>query len=255
VRVIPVIDLKQGRVVRAVGGKREAYRPVKSVVADGCSAASIAAGLVERVGASEAYLADLDAIAGAEPAWDEYRQIGDAGLELWVDAGIGDRARAGRLVGYQRQGTPLYRVIVGLESVPGPRQLSSIANRIGRDRLTLSLDLMEGWPLVSSAGWRAWSAPQIGDFAVEIGIRRIIVLDLARVGQGQGTGTEALCRRLHQAHPALELIAGGGVSRLDEIEALSELGCSAVLIGSALHDGRLTAKQLHAAGLLRSGTE
>jgi phosphoribosylformimino-5-aminoimidazole carboxamide ribotide isomerase len=66
------------------------------------------------------------------------------------------------------------------------------------------------------------------------------VLDLARVGEGGGTGTEELCARLASAHPEVELIAGGGVRGIADVRRLGEAGVAAVLVASALHEGRLT---------------
>ena len=249
-RVIPVIDLKSGVVVRAIGGQRDAYQPVRSVLSSDASPRSVAIGLAQRLGAGEAYVADLDAIAGAEPAWDLYQQIADTGLRLWVDAGVSTVKRARQLVRHQIDGRPLHRVILGLESAPNPAALASIAGEVDVERLAFSLDLFLGRPLHGSTSWHGRSAAQSVQSAMEVGIGHVIVLDLARVGQGGGTGTQALCDQLHRSYPDVELIAGGGVNRLAQIEELSKVGCDAVLIGSALHDGRLTAKQLHAAGLL-----
>lgn len=249
-RVIPVIDLKSGTVVRAVGGKREVYQPVQSVISEDASPESVAAGLANRLGAREVYVADLDAIAGGEPAWDLYATIADAGLRLWVDAGIDGVDRAQKLARYRMAGEPLHGVIVGLESLAGPRALTEIADRVNVETLVFSLDLYLGRPLHGAADSHWGFAAQAAQSAIESGIRRIIVLDLARVGMGGGTGTESLCRQLHEAYPAVELISGGGLSSLRHIEKQSTVGCRGVLVGSALHDGRLTAEQLHESGLL-----
>src|SRR5438445_13047765 len=79
--------------------------------------------------------------------------------------------------------------------------------------------------------------------AVQLGIRRLLVLDLARVGTGGGTGTEALCKELLQRHPEIELAAGGGVRAQQDLRSLKEGGIAAVLAASALHDGRLQPEQ------------
>ena len=93
-RVIPVIDLKGGLVVRGVAGERSRYRPVVSVLGPDPSPGSIAAAFAAVLGLGEVYVADLDAIAGREPDWAAYEQIAAAGLRLWVDAGIGEAGRA-----------------------------------------------------------------------------------------------------------------------------------------------------------------
>ena len=68
--IIPAVDLQQGLVVRAVAGRRHAYRPLRSrLAADPASERGPRA--QRRVwDFAELYVADLDAIAGTEPAWD-----------------------------------------------------------------------------------------------------------------------------------------------------------------------------------------
>ena len=80
--------------------------------------------------------------------------------------------------------------------------------------------------------------------ALEFGVRRILLLDLTRVGSGSGVGTLPLLEALAALHPELDITIGGGVSGIDELTALKETAASAVLIGSALHDGRIGAAEL-----------
>ena len=72
-----------------------------------------------------------------------------------------------------------------------------------------------------------------------MGVRALIVLDLARVGTGTGTGTEPLLRAIRDEFPGVDLIAGGGVRTWADVDRLSEAGASGVLVASAIHDGTL----------------
>jgi phosphoribosylformimino-5-aminoimidazole carboxamide ribotide isomerase len=85
--------------------------------------------------------------------------------------------------------------------------------------------------------------------AVGLGVRRLLVLDLARVGGGAGTGTDALCARLAAAYPEVEVSAGGGVRGVANLRRLRDCGLRAALVASALHDGSLTAADLRAPGV------
>ena len=67
----------------------------------------------------------------------------------------------------------------------------------------------------------------------------MIVLDLARVGTGTGSGTEALLNQLRALQPAVELIGGGGVRGAADLRRLTAAGYDRVLVASALHDGNL----------------
>ena len=63
-RLIPVMDLLDGRVVQAIKGEREQYKPVKSVLCDTSEPVDVARAFRDQLGLSEIYIADLDAIMG-----------------------------------------------------------------------------------------------------------------------------------------------------------------------------------------------
>lgn len=238
-RIVPVIDLEAGQVVHAVAGRRAEYRPVRSALASDARPQSIACAF-RGLGFSEAYVADLDAIAGREPAWDVYGEIADSGLELLVDAGVADEQRARQLAEFRlADGRELAGVIIGLESIASPAALSACLAAISTQRLIFSLDLRDGQPLACAPQWKHLPAEQIAAVVVTAGVERMIVLDVASVGMGQGCGTHELCRHLRDAYPQLELIAGGGVSDRNDLDSLAQAGCNAVLIASALHSGTL----------------
>jgi len=239
-RIIPVMDLQGGLVVRGVGGRRHEYRPVAGVLADSPQPGAIARAYAQELGFERTYVADLDAIAGGEPDWDAYRQIVAAGLAPWIDAGLATVAAAESLIGFfDKQNCP-GAVVAGLETMPDAQRLAWVLAAVGADRLVFSLDLKNAAPLAGAGPWRGKTPEEIAMDAFEIGVRRMIVLDLARVGEGGGVGTEALCSRLRAAGPRdLQLIGGGGVRCLDDVQGLIMAGCNAVLVASALHDGRI----------------
>jgi phosphoribosylformimino-5-aminoimidazole carboxamide ribotide isomerase len=238
VRIVPVIDLMGGRVVRGVGGRRHEYQPIRSVLTDRTDPASLARAFVV-LGLPQAYVADLDAIAGAEPDWQAYGRMAECGSELWIDAGLADGEHARRMASFAVAGAPLSGIVAGLESLPSAAVLAEILQAVGPARLIFSLDLKRGEPIVRAPQWQGSSAAQVASAAIDLGVRRLIVLDLAGVGMGQGVSTLALCRELRDANPDLEIIAGGGVRGVHDVRALQAAGCSAALVASALHDGRI----------------
>jgi phosphoribosylformimino-5-aminoimidazole carboxamide ribotide isomerase len=245
-RVIPVIDLMGGLVVRGVGGQRHLYRPIQSILAERPLPADIGRAFVRDLNLHEVYVADLDAIAGGEPAWQTYRELAECGLELWVDAGIGTAEQAQRLSNFSAAGRELAGVIVGLESIEGPLALEQVLEIAGPGRVVFSLDLKAGAPLARWPAWQAGDPRQVAAEVIDRGVPRMIVLDLAGVGMDAGVAALALCRQLRQKYPQLELISGGGVRGRQDLQALTEAGCNAALVASALHDGRLTAGDLAA---------
>ena len=228
-RIVGVIDLMGGVVVRAVAGRREAYRPIVSPLCAGSAPLEVAEALLA-LGVRELYIADLDAIAGADPSWAVLESLARLNVPLWVDAGVCDESRAARLV---RLGVAY--VVTGLESLPDPETLGLLVDRFG-DRVVFSLDLRESRPL---GGWSSPDPFEIAERAIRHGVRRILVLDLARVGVHGGPGTADLCARLVADHPDVEISAGGGIRGRADLEHLRTLGVAAVLVASALHDGNL----------------
>lgn len=242
-RILPVLDLKQGVVVRGVAGRRSEYRPIVSSLVSGAAPRDVAAALADTFALTNFYLADLDAIAGAEPAWDVYDSLLNDGHRLWVDAGVQSRQRAEQLAQFGGGTIPLDAVVVGLESLPAADLLDECLEVCGGRRLVFSLDLKSGQPLAGT-GWNGSSALEIAAEVVRRGVQRMIVLDLAQVGMDGGVGTLDLCGELHQRHPEVKIIAGGGVRGLDDLRHVAAAGCRGVLTASALHDGRLTRADL-----------
>jgi phosphoribosylformimino-5-aminoimidazole carboxamide ribotide isomerase len=245
--VIPVLDLEGGLVVRGVAGRRADYRPVISRLTPSAAPLAVAEAIRQHFSLSLLYLADLDAIAGLPASLSTYRDLQSRGFRLWVDAGVRDGRQALLLAE-----TGLAGAVVGLETVSGPTALADMVDRLGADRVLFSLDLKDGRPLGDLGPWQETEAAGIASRAAAAGVRRMIVLDLARVGMGDGTGTEDLCRQLARAHPHVELIAGGGIRTVADLRRLEDCGVRAALVASALHDGRLTADDLRSCGPSRS---
>jgi phosphoribosylformimino-5-aminoimidazole carboxamide ribotide isomerase len=245
-RVVIVLDVMHGEVVRGVGGRRSEYRPIVSRLVASSRPLDVAAALASHFDCREFYVADLDAILGGEPAWSMYAALRQQGFRLWVDAGIRQMTRACQLAD-----AGIDRIVVGLETVAGPTELAAMVRAFG-ERIVFSLDLHQGRPIGKLDTWPsrdrkgAVSAAEIATQAVSLGVRRLLVLDLAHVGGGDGTGTRDLCARLCAKYPEVEISAGGGVRHRGDLEELRNCGVQAALVASALHDGRLCREDLRA---------
>jgi phosphoribosylformimino-5-aminoimidazole carboxamide ribotide isomerase len=240
-RVVGVLDLMGGVVVRGVGGRREHYLPVVSGLCPSAEPLAVATALRDRFGINELYLADLDAIAGAAPAMAVYARLKSADFPLWVDAGLRQEHQ-----GRELADAGIDAVVAGLETLAGPDVLAALVKGLG-SRVVFSLDLRGGIPLRKALPRGVWAATDpwgIATEAIARGVNRLLVLDLARVGMGQGTGTEQLCARLAATSPGVELAAGGGVRGPDDLRRLQQAGVTVVLLASALYDGRLTRDDL-----------
>ena len=232
-RIIPVLDILHGQVVRGIAGRRDEYRRIVSKWTQSAEPLALADALRNHFGFRDFYLADLDAIAGQSPHFDTYSQLQQIGIHLMIDAGVRLERDALEVL---ESGVDC---ILGLETIPGPALLRILASSGLAARIVFSLDLKCGAALGDLSSWGATDPWAIVSQAVQAGIQRVIVLDLARVGMGQGVGTEAICSRIKHSHAHVQVITGGGVNGKADLERLEACGIDAVLVASALHDGRL----------------
>jgi len=220
-RIIPVIDLMGGVVVRAVAGRRHEYRPILSPLVDSADPSHVAERLLAASRAKELYVADLDAITTGNPVEPRVRDFLDAvGVELLFDGGFRTAEAASAI-------NPPIRPVIASETFGAPVRAFN--------RSAYSIDLRNGAVVSDSVA----TALELAASAVAVGFESLIVLDLANVGTDTGPGTLPLVRELRTRYPRLELIAGGGVRDHDDLARLADAGADAALVASALHAGRL----------------
>jgi phosphoribosylformimino-5-aminoimidazole carboxamide ribotide isomerase len=237
-RVVPVIDLKDGTAVHAVRGERERYRPVRSTLAgDEGDPLAVARAFRSALGLDELYVADLDAIGGTG---EHDACVGALASEarVLVDAGVSEPARARALLDLGA-----HRVIVGTETLSGPAALDRLLAELPAGALILSVDLRHGRALSPHPQLAGLAALDAVAHLHRTGLREAIVLDLARVGSGAGPDV-ALIADIHEAFPDLELLAGGGVRDVEDLRALDAAGAAGALVATALHSGVIGPREL-----------
>ena len=200
-RIVPVLDLQRGVVVHARRGDRAGYAPLRSPLVDGAEPVAVARALCAHAGSDRLYVADLDAIAGA-PADVETLQRLAAVAELWVDAGATTAARAAAL-----DSAGVARNVIGTESLSDAgdpdasrRAGAGAERRPARRRADLA----------AAASSPAAAPSAAVALARELGVRELLVIDLARVGSRAGPPLEAVAT-LAAALPGVDVYAGGGV--------------------------------------------
>jgi phosphoribosylformimino-5-aminoimidazole carboxamide ribotide isomerase len=243
-KVVPTLDLKAGSVVRAVAGQRDVYHPIESRLIEGSDPIAFGRAFADKFGLRHAYVADLDAIDGADPAWDIYVGLIGCGLSLWIDAGLSDQARIEQMVEFADDHSTVRGIIFGLESVPHIDTVVAGLRLAGPQRFIFSLDMKDGRPLARSEDWNGKIAANIARAVIEAGVQQILLIDLATVGMHGGCGTERLCRILHRKYPQVKFYAGGGIRGASDLEWLARHGCSAAVVSSSLHDGWLQPEDL-----------
>jgi phosphoribosylformimino-5-aminoimidazole carboxamide ribotide isomerase len=257
-RVIPVIDVMNGVVVRAVGGRREEYRPLVSRLTDSTDPVEVAPALLDRTGSDILYVADLDAITRRVPS-EVSARLADAFPDVWVwaDIGLRDGEDARRFPEWRRRETrwPWRRwelrrnllPVMGTETLEGEKAAGRVGGRFAPN-VVVSLDLRDGLVLGYSEDWRkVWGVDGAGDIDRMVDALRMmtaadqfIVLDLSDVGSGNGATTDYWLKRIKCGRPELAVVGGGGVRTWTDIDRLARCHVDGVLVASALHDGTLT---------------
>ena len=240
-RVIPVIDLKSGAAVHAVRGDRERYRPLRSEVVAGSDPVEVTRAVRDAFGLDELYVADLDAIAGG-PAHREVVAALAGQARVMVDAGTAEAGTVAELLGLGAA-----RVVIGTETLAGEAALGRLRAELPDAPLVLSLDLRAGRVLSPDPELARLAPREALARLARFGVHEAIVLDLARVGSGQGPDV-ALVRTLRARVPELELLAGGGVRDAADLRALAGAGAAGALVATALHRGAIERDELRRLG-------
>jgi phosphoribosylformimino-5-aminoimidazole carboxamide ribotide isomerase len=237
-QVVPVIDLKSGRVVHAVGGRRDQYQPLDSPLIPS-HVPLVVAHAFQKLGYTSLYIADLDSIQQGEQFgnWSILAQLLDLPLQLWVDVGPRTAAAVDRLRNLRSAaGRRVDRLIVGLENVASPALLPDLAQAAGPNAV-FSLDLADNRPVTPTADWNGLSDRAIARLAVAAGFRRLLLLDVRRVGVGEGPTSSVLKDSLGAEFPDVEWSLGGGVRQASDLDRLRLLGFQHVLVSTAIHRG------------------
>lgn len=238
-----MIDLLNNQAVHAVKGERKYYKPVVSVLCNSSNPLEIARGVRDRLGLNEIYIADLDAIQDSIQT--NHRDLIERltsceKIHVLLDAGISD---AGQARDWLNKG--VYKVIIGTETLEKLEALKEIPPNVDPARLIFSLDCRNGKILSKCSGLSALSPIKALEYLHSSGWQEIILLDLARVGSGQGAD-HSLITEAQASFPELTLLVGGGIKGPEELNRLQSLGIRGALVATALHDGTIGAQHIPA---------
>jgi len=242
-KVIPVIDVLNGIAVHGIRGERERYQTLKSTLCRSADPLDIAL-TFESLGFNRLYLADLDAILGKSANFDVYRQImTQTRLDLMVDAGTADITKAEEVLA-----TEVSKIVIGSETLSSLDFLGQAVKAFGEDKIVVSIDQKEGKLLSISEAIASMDTVSFAQKLASLGVQQIILLDLDRVGTEHGINL-ALLRSVLEKTGA-EVLIGGGIRSLQELEELRKLGVSGALVATILHNGKLTVDELKSASFL-----
>ncbi len=234
--IFPAIDLYGGQAVRLYQGdynQMTVYDPVPLHTVEKFEAA----------GATHLHLVDLEGAKTGQttnlPAIEEI--TAHTGLFVEVGGGIRSMDTVRR---YLDAGVS--RVILGTAAVTDP-EFTARAVEVYGDKIAVGADLkdgkvaIKGWLETSQDGWQTFF-----DRMEQLGVQTVICTDISRDGAMQGTN-RALYRTL-AARYAMDIIASGGVSSLEDIRALNAAGVAGAIIGKAYYTGAIDLAQAIALG-------
>jgi|SRR6185437_595742 len=232
--IIPAIDIIDGKCVRLTQGdysQKKIYneRPLEVARA------------FEDAGLRRLHLVDLDgARVGSVKNWKVLEMLaGKTGLIIDFGGGIKTVADVDIVF---NSGAAL-ATIGSLAVKDGPLFVSWL-EAYGADRFLLGADVRN--EKIAVGGWLETTDRWVYDFIreyVEKGIRQVFCTDVSKDGLLQGPALE-LYKNIVGKFPELHFIASGGVSGIDDVLQLEEVGCRGVIIGKAIYEGRIRLNEL-----------
>jgi len=238
-RLIPSIDLRNGRCVRLYKGDfgtetRYEAEPLA---------------LVRRYrdfGARWQHIVDLD---GARDGRLAHRELiaalaAEPGVRLQVGGGLRTRAVVDDLLSLG-----VARAVVGSAALEQPDEVAGWLRELGPERICLAFDARldpDGTPRLQSRGWleaTQWSLWQAVERFAPAGLRHVLCTDIERDGALAGPNA-ALYAEAARRFPAIHWQASGGVSSVADLATLAAAGAAAAISGKALLEDRLPEEEL-----------
>lgn len=232
--IIPAIDLIEGKAVRLTQGD---YRQKKEYNARPLEVAQ----QFEGAGLTRLHLVDLDGAREKRVINWKVLELIASKTSLHVDFGGGVQSDEDLRMVFE---CGAKQVTGGSVAVKQPDLLERWLSQHGADRIILGADAKN--EKIAVSGWEEGTDVWIYDFVekwVEKGIQHVISTDVAKDGLLQGPSFD-LYRNLQDRFPDLNIIASGGVSNMDDIDMLADMGLFGVIVGKAIYEGRVTLKEL-----------
>ena len=234
IEIIPAIDVIDGKCVRLTQGDFA----VKTIYAENPIEV---ARCFEKSGLRCLHLVDLD---GAKQG----RIVNHAALReitlntrLSVEFGGGISSESDLQSAFSAGAS---QVICGSVAVKDPALFEAWLGKYGPEKIVLAADVRQ--ELVALSGWQASSQQHILEFLkyyLARGVEYVLCTDIECDGVLQGPAF-GLYQKMMDAFPATKLIASGGVSSIEDIRRLEEIGVYAVVVGKAIYEGKIGLKDL-----------
>ncbi len=240
-KLFPAIDIKDGKCVRLKQGKF-------SDVTVYCDEPYKVAKYFEECGADYIHLVDLDgALQGQTVNANAIKKIVEA-VNIPVELGGGIRSHED----IQRiLDLGVDRVIIGTKAVQNPEFVKEAVEKFGSERIVVGVDAKNG--MVAISGWEEVSNVTAIDLCNQMksmGVKTIIYTDISKDGMLTGPNVEQT--KLLSDATGLDIVASGGMSKMDDLVALSEQNIYGAIIGKAIYENKIDL--VEAVGLFKAKT-
>jgi phosphoribosylformimino-5-aminoimidazole carboxamide ribotide isomerase len=229
-KVIAAVDIMGGSVVRLVKGD-PANKTVYS--SDPIETAK----KWEAAGADMLHIVDLDAAFSAGSNVEVIANIADAvKIPVQVAGGIRSLEKAEEML------VRASRVVIGTMAYSEPETVKKLAKK-EPGKIVVSVDQVDGKVMVK--GWKESTGTKVGDAISqfsEAGVSEFLLTSVERDGTMQGPDV----RTLAEAARSARIIASGGIASLEDIVKVRSAGCSSVILGKAIYDGKVSIEKVKA---------
>jgi len=230
-KIYPAIDIKDGRCVRLAQGR---FNDV-TVYSDNPVEVALK---WEQLGAEYIHVVDLDGARAGEPK--NIPVISEMAVNLGIPLQLGGGIRTIEMIEIILC-KGVERVILGTSAVKDPKLVKK-ALKTFENSIVIGIDARNG--MVAIEGWAKTSEFTAIGFAKkmeELGAKTIIYTDISRDGMLSGPNLKAMEEMVKAV--AIDVIASGGVSKLEDIKNLKDVGVAGVIVGKALYTGDVDLKQ------------
>jgi len=234
IEIIPAIDLIDGNCVRLTQGDFSRKTEYSGDPLD-------VAKRFEAVGLKRLHIVDLDGARTGKPVNLSVLERIASGTELEIDFGGGIKTEAD-LTTVFNAGSAIANI--GSLAVKQPEMLLGWIQKYGGERILLGADTKDR--MVAIDGWQTATEIPILEFLKryeENGVDTAFVTDVSRDGAMSGPALD-LYQDILRDLSSFRLVASGGTRTTEDIDELEKVGCSGVIIGKALYEGRITLEDL-----------
>lgn len=232
-RIIPAIDIIDGKCVRLTQGD---YNSTKTYSENPLEWAK----RLQDHGVKFLHLVDLEGAKAQQIVNYKTLELLATQTDLHIDFGGGIKSTADVELAFQAGAT---QITVGSIAVQKPELFLSWLDHYGAERIILGADCAQRQ--IATHGWLEKSQWEVVAFLQHYrqqGVQYSVVTDIAKDGMLNGPAWELYAEILQTT--TVELIASGGITTIDDVHRLSELGCEGAIIGKALYEGTITFNQL-----------